>query len=181
MFRISKDSPALYLTSVTKNRLPVFRTPTLAEIACKAIDEARGSARFLLFAYVIMPDHLHAIVGSELKPSKVEQYINGIMARRVIQYLKDNNFDSSLRKLRHTARERGYQHSLWDHHPNAKLLTNEDVFLQKVNYLHKNPVRAGIVEHPNDYRFSSARIWVRKPLEDEPLSVDIDQILWRSR
>jgi putative transposase len=152
MFRISKDSPVFYLTSVTKDRLPVFRTPTIAEIACAAIDEARRSAGFLLFAYVIMLDHLHTTIGSELKPSKVEQYINGIIAHRIIQHLKDNNYESSLRKLRHADRGRGYKHSLWDHHPNAKLITSEEVFLQKVNYLHQNPVRAGLVEHPKDYR-----------------------------
>ena len=41
MFRISKDSPAYYLTSVTKDRLPVFRKDDFKEIVCKAIDEAR--------------------------------------------------------------------------------------------------------------------------------------------
>ena len=181
MFRISKDTPAYYLTSVTKDRLSVFRTDELKKITCDAIDEARKSAGFLLFAYVVMLDHLHTIVGSELKPSKVLQYINGIVNHRIIQHLKREGHERSLEKLRHQDRGRNYQHSLWDHHPNAKLLTNEDVFLQKVNYLHKNPVRAGLVEKPEDYRWSSARIWTRKPLEDEPLSVDINQISWRSR
>jgi REP element-mobilizing transposase RayT len=63
MFRISKDSPAYYLTSVAKDRLPVFRTAALKHIACSALDEARRSANFLLLAYVLMTDHLHAIVG----------------------------------------------------------------------------------------------------------------------
>jgi REP element-mobilizing transposase RayT len=179
MFRISKDTPAYYLTSVAKDRLPVFRSDEIKEITCKAIAEARKSAGFLLFAYVVMIDHLHTIVGSELKPSKVQQYINGIVAHRVIQYLKENGHERSLEKLRHEDRGRNYRHSLWDHHPNAKLLTHEEVLIQKVNYVHKNPVRAGLVERPEDHRWSSARIWVRRPLEDEPLQVDIDQILWR--
>ena len=53
--------------------------------------------------------------------------------------------------------------------------------LQKVRYVHQNPVRACLVEQAEDYRFSSARIWSRRPLEDEPLLVDIDQIKWYSR
>ncbi|MBA3569673.1 MAG: hypothetical protein H0W28_10065 [Pyrinomonadaceae bacterium] len=60
-----------------------------------------------------------------------------------------------------------------------KRLTQEDVFMQKVNYLHQNPVRAGLVEQAKDYRWSSARFWARKPLEDEPLEIDIDKIHWR--
>ncbi len=71
MFRISKDSPVYYLTSVTNGRLPVFRTSRLKELLCEALDEARTSASFLVFAYVIMPDHLHALIGSKRKPSEV--------------------------------------------------------------------------------------------------------------
>jgi REP element-mobilizing transposase RayT len=176
MFRISNDTPAYYLTSVTRNRLLVFRQPALKELVCKALDEARQSAGFLLFAYVVMPDHLHAILGSDLKPSKVAQYVNGIIARRIIDYLKDNGHTISLAKLAHQDRGRGYRYSLWDHHSNIKRLTQEDVFMEKVNYLHQNPVRAGLVDQPGDYRWSSARCWARKPLADEPLAIDIDKI-----
>jgi len=51
--------------------------------------------------------------------------------------------------------------------------------MQKVNYIHQNPVRAGLVERAEDYRWSSVRIWKRCSLEDEPLIVDIDRIAWR--
>jgi REP element-mobilizing transposase RayT len=126
-----------------------------------------------------MPDHLHSVVGSELKPSKVLQFINGIISRRVIQFLKDNGYESSLEKLRHQEKARKYKYSLWDHHPNAKRLPTEEIFLQKVKYTHQNPVRAGLVERAEDYRWSSARWWANRPCDDEPLTVDIDQILWR--
>jgi REP element-mobilizing transposase RayT len=62
MFRISKDSPVHYITSVTHNRLPVFRTTKLKEVMCEALNEARTSASLLIFAYVIMPDHVHALM-----------------------------------------------------------------------------------------------------------------------
>jgi REP element-mobilizing transposase RayT len=70
MFRISKDSPVQYITSVPQNRLPVFKTTKLKELMCEALQEARNSAELLLFAYVIMPDHLHALIalnGNRLK------------------------------------------------------------------------------------------------------------------
>jgi hypothetical protein len=53
------------------------------------------------------------------------------------------------------------------------------MFMQKVNYIHKNPIRAGLVERATDYRWSSARIWEKIPAEDEPLQVDKDLIIWR--
>lgn len=64
MFRISKDNQAYYLTAVTKDRLPVFRTDKFAELMCAALAEARKTDKFLIFAYVIMLDHLHLITDS---------------------------------------------------------------------------------------------------------------------
>ena len=70
-FLISQDSPALYLTIVTKDRLPVFKTDRLKNILCNAIDEARTSAGILLFAYVIMVDHLHLMTSRPATISEV--------------------------------------------------------------------------------------------------------------
>ena len=61
MFTISKDSQALYITAVARDRLPVFQTDAIKTITCQAIDEARTSCGFLLFAYVIMSDHMHLL------------------------------------------------------------------------------------------------------------------------
>jgi len=60
-FQISRDSQALYITVVTKDRLPVFKSDAIKLVTCQALDEARTSGGFLLFAYVIMPDHLHLL------------------------------------------------------------------------------------------------------------------------
>jgi REP element-mobilizing transposase RayT len=176
---ISKDKPCHYLTSVVKDRLQVFRTEKIKTIARAALDEARKSGSFAIYAYVIMPDHLHTITDDARKPSELLRYVNGIISHRVIGYLKENKFESSLAKLRHEDKARGYKYSLWEHHNNAKPLFSEAVFMQKVNYLHLNPVRAELVERAEDYRWSSARCWKRCPLDDEPLIVDIDRLVWR--
>lgn len=65
---ISPNSPAYYLTSVTKDRLPVFRLDLMKTVVCRALDEARTSGGFLILAYVIMPDHFHIISDGEKKP-----------------------------------------------------------------------------------------------------------------
>ncbi|MEK6279521.1 MAG: transposase [Acidobacteriota bacterium] len=126
MFRISKDSPVHYITSVAHNRLPVFKTTKLKEVMCEALKEARRSASLLIFAYVIMPDHFHALIGSQKKPSEVLRYINGISAHRIISHLKGLGLEASLQKLRRESGAREYKYSLWDHHPNIKLITTED-------------------------------------------------------
>jgi len=179
MHTISRDTPALYITDVAKDRLAVFRTNAIKIITCNALDESRKSGGFSIYAYVIMLDHLHAITDGVLRPSEVLRYMNGIISRRVIDHLKAHGHNASLQKLRHETKERGYRYSLWDHHSNVFSITSEDMFMQKVNYIHQNPVRAALVEKAEDYRWSSARWWKRCPLKDEPLKVDIDRIAWR--
>jgi len=179
MATISKDTPSLYLTTVAKDRLPIFRTDKIKAITCAAVDEARKSGGFALYAYVIMPDHLHLITDSVRQPSDVLRFINGIISRRVIDYLKEQGYKSSLAKLRQEDKARRYKYSLWEHHNNCLLLTSEGMFMQKVNYIHQNPVRAGLVERAEDYRWSSVRCWQRNMTEDEPLLMEIERIIWR--
>jgi REP element-mobilizing transposase RayT len=126
-----------------------------------------------------MPDHIHVITDSALRPSKTLQFINGITARRIINYLKEHDYQESLRKLRHEIRPRSYRYSLWDHHPDARLLLTEEMLMQRVHYTHQNPVRAKLVERAEDYRWSSIRCWNKKSLPDEPLLMDLDRIKWR--
>jgi len=179
MATISKDNPCLFITTVALNRLPVFRTDALKGVACRALDEARHSAGFALFAYVIMPDHLHAIADGTLKASETLRYLNGILGHRVIQFLKEGGFTTSLEKLRGTRKGRRHEYSLVDHHSNSLPVFSESFFMQKVSYIHFNPVRAGLVERAEDYRWSSARQWSGQVAEDEPLRMDLEKIDWR--
>ena len=178
-FIISQDSPVLYITLVTHHRLPIFRTDYLREFICGVMDEARRSAGFLLFAYVIMLDHLHLLTNRPSTNSNLLRVIKGLTARRVIDYLKANDYQSSLKKLEHQVRDRNYKYSLWQTEKNVFPITSERMFRQKLNYIHNNPVRGSLVEDAIDYRWSSARIWAGCPLEDEPLLVDKDVIHWR--
>ncbi len=178
-FLISQDSPALYITIVTKDRLPVFRTTQMTELLCTAIDEARKSAGFLLFAYVIMLDHMHLLTSRPSTTSNVLRVLKGVTARRVIDYLKANGYSSSLGKLQHRERERHYRYSLWQTEKNVLPVFSEGMFMEKLNYIHQNPVRAGLAVRATDYRWSSARIWRGVAVENEPISVDKDVIHWR--
>jgi len=176
---ISKDDPCLFITAVAKNRLPVFQSDALKIITCRAIDEARTSCGFLLFAYVMMPDHFHVVTDSPRKSSIVLQFIKGIISRRVLGYLKEMKYETSLRKLEHDDWKRNHRYSLWQHDSDVFSIVSESTFMQKVNYIHQNPVRAGLVERAEDYRWSSIRVWSKCPIDAEPLRVDMDRIVWR--
>lgn len=133
----------------------------------------------MILAYVIMPEHLHIISDGEKKSSVVLRFVNGLVSRRIIDFLKSEGHSESQEKLRHESYRRGHEYSLWDHHPSVRLLTSESMFMQRVHYTHQNPVRLGLIARAEDYRHSSARIWNRISLEDEPLMVDVGKIKWR--
>lgn len=179
MFQVSRTTPAYYLTSITHNRIPIFRTDRVKQVVCNAFDESRTSAGILIFAYVIMIDHIHLITDSSRSISDTLRFINGITAKRVIDYLKANDFQTSLTKLRIQVRDRQHKHSVFQHHPNAFEIYGEDTFMQKVNYIHQNPVRAGLCQSADGYVFSSSRLWNKTGLENEPFITEHDKIRWR--
>lgn len=179
MATIFRDNPCLSITSVAHDRLPVSRTDAMKKIVCAALDEARHSGGFAIFAYVIMPDHLHFITDGALKVRDTLRFLNGISSHRVICHLKEKNYTTSLAKLQDAPKARGHAHSFWDGHSHALPLFSESFFMQRVNYIHRNPVRAGLVERAEDYRWSSIHCWNRWPQEDEPLKMDLDKITWR--
>ena len=126
-----------------------------------------------------MIDHLHLLTNEPKPPSEILRLVKGINAHRVIEYLKEKNYSGSLEKLRHEVRDRNHRHSLWETEKNVLPIFGEGMFMQKVNYIHENPVKEGLVERAIDYRWSSARIWRGCPMEDEPLLVDVNRIKWR--
>ena len=180
MFQISRDNPAYYLTSVSHNRLPIFQKDEIKQIVANAFDEARKSAGIMIFAYVIMTDHTHVLSDNAREMKDVLRFLNGISAKRIIDHLKENGYESSLAKLRIQERDNRHKHSVYEHHPNAIRITGEDAFMQKVNYIHLNPIRAGLVDHPDEYLYSSSRQWHGRALENEPLVTDHLKIKWRA-
>lgn len=105
--------------------------------------------------------------------------MNGITAKRVLDYLKDNGHESSLAKLTVQERERGHKYSVFQHHSNVFEIYGEDTMMQKVNYVHFNPVHDGYAAHPDEYHYSSARQWHKRALNNEPLVTDHNHIRWR--
>ncbi len=85
-----------------------------------------------------MPDHTHLLTDNARAMKDVLRFMNGISAKRVIDYLKAGSYESSLAKLRIQERANRYKHSVYEHHPNAFRVTGEDAFMEKVNYIHLN-------------------------------------------
>jgi len=111
--------------------------------------------RVSVFAFTLMINHIHLIwqMCADIDPKDVQRDFLKFTAQKIKADLKRNNPDF-LEEFRVDAKDREYQ--FWKRNPLGIELRNHNVFLQKLNYLHENPVRAGICKYPEDYKYSSA-------------------------
>ncbi|MCI0389385.1 MAG: hypothetical protein MOB07_11575 [Acidobacteria bacterium] len=78
-----------------------------------------------------MPDHTHLLTDQPDKPSNLLRYFKDTVAYRVIEYLKEKNYQVSLKKLRHEEWKRNHRFSLWQQEKNVFSVISEAVFMQK--------------------------------------------------
>jgi putative transposase len=102
------------------------------------LSSSRKRHGFLLHGYVLMPDHWHAMIwtGHPLTISKVNHDLKKISALR-------------LHKKRGTS-GLVWQRQFWD-----RFVRNKKEFADRLDYMHFNPVRKGLVSRPEDWRWSS--------------------------
>ncbi len=136
-----------------------------------SISNARRKHDFDLWAYVFMPNHVHLILcprREQYSISTILQAIKQPVARKAIQYLKTSN-PAGLRLLATGQQIRPYE--FWQKGGGYdRNIVNVETLIEAVRYIHNNPVRKGLVETPDQWRYSSASAWD----SDRPGPIPID-------
>ena len=111
-----------------------------------------------LFAFVIMVNHIHLIwqMCAGQDPKSVQRDFLRYTAQKIKADLGKFH-DKVLEQFRVDAKDRKYQ--FWERNPLSVELRTRKVFYQKLEYIHKNPVRAGLCSFPEEYKYSSARFF----------------------
>jgi REP element-mobilizing transposase RayT len=112
-----------------------------------------------------MPDHLHLIVNP--KDGRIQELaaaLKSLSARSIIDASKRFSF------LREKADVDGSIHQVWQESFKAFPLWSDWLIWQKINYIHNNPIKAGLVKSAKDYYWSSFRSFFFD--ETEPIKVD---------
>ena len=111
-----------------------------------------------LQALVIMSNHVHFIWQPcfGFKTSNIQSSFTKYTSSRLLKNLKANSLDE-LEKYRVNKYDRMFQ--IWKREPLSIELFSPDVFYQKLNYIHENPLSAGLCKSAEDYFFSSARFY----------------------
>ena len=111
-----------------------------------------------LYAFVIMSNHIHLIW--QAMPGKTPTEIQHSFMKYTAQQIKFDlvkNHPAVLEKFRVNARDRTYQ--FWERNSLGIELNTNPVFMQKLEYIHYNPVKAGLCLLPEEYYFSSAAFY----------------------
>ena len=137
------------------------------------LEEARKTFRFDLWAYVIMPEHVHLLVYPDKQftdMGTVAGAIKEALARKAIHFLHEHSPEwiERITVIEGNRKRRRFWQPGGGYDRNAVELTTVH---KMIEYIHQNPVRRGLVARPADWHWSSARWYagIRPvPIEMDP-------------
>ena len=138
----------------THQRRPVLATPPARDTFVKILDEVRNRYDFKLLGYVVMPDHVHLILSepSSATPSIVLQVLKQKTSATLHNTAKSQppTTSSPAQKTTTTSpiwERRFYDFNIW----------SPEKLQEKLAYIHANPVKRKLVEHPKDCLLYTSR------------------------
>jgi putative transposase len=171
--RFDEAGHAHSLTFSCYRRLPLLSKDRTRNWLIEAIDEARQHTQFDLWAYVIMPEHVHLLVSPRLSSVGISQILWRIkwpVGRKAFAYLESTSSDW-LARLTVTRADGTHERQFWQAGGGYdRNITEPETAWRTLEYLHLNPVRRGLVDRPVDWEWSSARWYAG--IRPVPLEID---------
>lgn len=142
-----------FVTCTAVNWLMLFSQPELAAIALSSLQFLHDQRRMTLHAYVMMKNHLHLIVTAQ-HLSKEMQCFKSFTAKQIARSLEANHQHGWLKQLRESKRPDKVQsiYQVWQEGIHPQTIQHPDMLIQKLDYIHGNPVRRGYVDEPCHWR-----------------------------
>ena len=138
-----------FITCSCYRRLPFLRAARSRDRCLSILEQVRERYRFVVIGYVVMPEHIHLLITEpEIgTPSKVMQVLKQRTARALLPKRKRTNprqrsLFSDEPQSRAFWQARFYDFNVWT--------TKKRV--EKLRYMHRNPVKRGLVESPEQWR-----------------------------
>jgi len=135
MHRAPQHLRTYFITTTTANRRRLFQVESNASLLVDVLQEQRTKGRLHLHAFVIMPDHVHAL----LTPAP------DVSLEKAVQFIKGNFSHRLKSKL-----------PVWTPSFNESRVCDSAAFDSFQHYIHQNPVRANLVLTAEAFPFSSA-------------------------
>src|SRR5215216_2696561 len=172
-YRVVDEVGLYYVTFTVVEWLPIF----IDEATCKIITDSFNfciSNKYLrVNAYVIMPTHLHAILFDvEFNAERLKHTLDDMRkftGRQLLDY-SAKQLPKCLTEEFHRQAWKDRERRFWQPTQYPVGIYSEEFWKQKLDYLHHNPCRKGLVLQREDWRFSSAQYWLTGEKNDIQLS-----------
>jgi putative transposase len=135
-----QETRTYFVTSATWGRKSILQSHPLCDLLLDVLRENRVKRRFEMHEFVFMPDHVHFI----LTPAPL------VSLEKAIQFIK-GGFSYRAKK------ELNLHGEIWQKGYNEHRIKDAGEYAQHAEYIWMNPVKAGLVERPEDCLYSSAR------------------------
>lgn len=178
-YRIHTDASVYYVTYSVVQWLPVFVTEDACQIVTDSLAWCHTHKGLRINAYVIMPTHMHAIFfDHQFDSARLAATLAAFRrhsGKALCEYAASHLPPCFSRTLANSART-DRRRQFWQHTRHPIGLASKSLWEQKLQYLHDNPRRKGLVRYPEDWRFFSARHYLHG--KDEGQEVTISPIDW---
>jgi REP element-mobilizing transposase RayT len=164
-YKFHNPEGAYFVSFAVVNWIDVFANEEYIEILLESLRFSQQKKGMEIYAWVVMTNHVHLVFRSiqGIKPEQLLGDFKRFTSRKIVQTIKDSSDESQkdwLLKQFHEAAQQTSNvkhHQFWRHDNHPIELWSNGVIAEKINYIHNNPVKAGIVENPEDYKWSSAK------------------------
>ncbi len=162
-YKVGEDAIPHFVTFSIVGWIDVFSREQYKELFLQSLQYCIEQKGLLLHAWVIMTNHVHLIISSDT--AKLEHIIRDLKkftSKQLIKAIQENTKESRKEWMlnifsfagKNNNNNKDFQFWRQDYHP-IELNTNI-IIKQRLDYLHENPVRSGLVWEPQQYKYSSA-------------------------
>jgi putative transposase len=162
-YKVGEDAIAHFVTFSVVGWVDVFSRESYKEIFVNSLNHCRENKGLKLHAWVIMTNHVHLIISSEI--NKLEDIVRDLKkytSKKITAAIKENPIESrkewmmNLFSFAGKTNNNNKEYQFWkqDYHPIE--LNSAEKLKERLDYLHENPVGSGLVWEPWHYKYSSA-------------------------
>jgi REP element-mobilizing transposase RayT len=162
-YNISDQTEIHFLTFGIVGWIDLFTRLDYRNILVDSLNYCQKKKGLEIFAWVIMSNHVHLLCRSiEGDLSGTIRDLKKYTGRSFWEVLNSpiesrSKWMANLFLFEATKHSRNVNYQIWTHDNHAEEIYSNKFIDQKIDYIHNNPVKAGIVIHPEDYLYSSAR------------------------
>jgi len=176
-YKFLNQQQAYFVSFAVVQWIDVFTRKIYSDILVESLRYCQNEKGLILYAWCIMPSHVHLIIGTKKEPMQnilrdFKSFTSRSIRKEIIKHPKESRREWMIHMMKKAGMENGNNKDwqLWQQNNHPIELSSNSIVDQKLEYLHYNPVSAGYIESPEQWLYSSAKDYYgRKGLLDVEL------------